>query len=77
MFRGVGVWVGGGSGLGGTDGKWGGGGSSRVGGQGGCGRRSEVFVKIEKNVFRVRGLGVGLGGGGGGHGDVNEELKFL
>ena len=35
-----------------------GGGSSWRGGQGGCGRRSEVFVKIKKkNVYRVRGLG--------------------
>ena len=42
--------------------KWGGG--SRGGGQGGCGQRSKVFVKIIKNVFGVRGLGVGLGGSG-------------
>ena len=46
-------------------------------GQGGCERRIEVFVKIQKkkNVF--------FWGGGGGVGlrgvrvDVNEELKFL
>ena len=50
-----------------------------MGGQGGCERRIEVFVKIQKKK---------LGGGGGGSGgsrvglgglrvDVNEELKFL
>ena len=44
------------------------------GGQDGCERRIEVFVKIKKN------LGGGEGGRGGGRGvrvDVNEELKFL
>ena len=52
-----------------------------MGGQSGCERRIEVFVKIQKkkNFF-------GGGGGGGGSGsvsdwgvrvDVNEELKFL
>ena len=55
-----------------------------LGGQSGCERRIEVFVKIqkEKNFF-LGGGGVG-GGGGGGSGsgwgvrvDVNEELKFL
>ena len=40
------------------------------GGQGGCERRIEVFVKIEK-------INLGGGGGGGGQVDVNEELKFL
>ena len=52
-----------------------------MGGQGGCERRIEVFVKIKKKK-----LGGGVGGGGrwGGGGrvfgvrvDVNEELKFL
>ena len=49
-----------------------GGGRGRVGGgggQGGCVRRIEVFVKIQKK----------LGGGGPGWGvrvDVNEEFKF-
>ena len=45
------------------------------GGQGGCERRIEVFVKIQKKKW---------GGGGRGRGrvwgvrvDVNEELKFL
>ena len=55
---------------------WGGGG----GGQGGCERRIEVFVKIQKKNFWGGGRGsvggVGLGGGGV-RVDVNEELKFL
>ena len=58
-----------------------GGGGGRGRGQGGCERRIEVFVKIQKKKF--------WGGGGGGRGvsgrgwvggvrvDVNEELKFL
>ena len=63
-----------------------GGGSGRVGegGQGGCERRIEVFVKIQKKKLGSRGGGgVGSGGRGGGSGwgsvrvDVNEELKFL
>ena len=46
--------------LGGGGGRWEG---SGWGGQGGCERRIEVFVKIKKkNIF----LGGGLGGGGGG-----------
>ena len=47
-----------------------------LGGQGGCERRIEVFVKIQKKK--------NWGGGGRGRGrvwgvrvDVNEELKFL
>ena len=74
---GVGGWVGG---VG-----WG-------GGQGGCERRIEVFLKIQrKKCFFlgggrgrdvVSGWGVGGGGGrsagwGGVRVDVNEELKFL
>ena len=56
------------------------------GGQGGCERRIEVFVKIPKKNFLggggVIGGGGGLGQGGGLMGggvrvDVNEELKFL
>ena len=53
-----------------------------LGGQSGCERRIEVFVKIQKKKFFLGG-----GGGGGGRGrvgvglgvrvDVNEELKFL
>ena len=42
-----------------------------MGGQGGCERRIEVFVKIQKKK-----LGGRVWGGGGGS-DVNEELKFL
>ena len=46
-----------------------------MGGQGGCERRIEVFVKIQKKMGgRVRGGGVGLGGV---RVDVIEELKFL
>ena len=54
-----------------------------MGGQGGCERRIEVFVKIKKKKFFFGGGGrVGGGGGGGGGGwgvrvDVNKELKFL
>ena len=40
-----------------------GGGVGLVGGQGGCDRRIEVFVKIQKKKF---GGGAGVGGGGGG-----------
>ena len=56
----------------------GGGGRGRVGGQGGCDRRLEVFGKIHKK------WGGGRGGWVGGDGlvwgfrvDVNEELKFF
>ena len=57
-----------------------GGGRGRVEGgcQGGCERRIEVFVKIQKKNF-----GGGEEGGGGGFRvggvrlDVNEELKFF
>ena len=48
------------------------------GGQGGCERRIEVFVNIQKNLG---GSGGGGGRGGSGWGgvrvDVNDELKFL
>ena len=44
------------------------------GGQGGCERRIEVFVKIQK---KKKKMGGGLVGGGGVRVDVNEELKFL
>ena len=56
------------------------------GGQGGCERRIEVFVKIPKKKNFWGGGGGGLGGrgvsgrgrvGGGVRVDVNEELKFL
>ena len=50
----------------------------RVGGQGGCERRMEVFMKIHK---KMGGGGRGVKGGGRGGGgvrvNVNEELKFL
>ena len=47
------------------------------GGQSGCERRIEVFVKIpKKNFFGGGGGGVGWVGGGV-RVDVNEELKFL
>ena len=54
-------------------GQGGGVGSGWWGGQGGCVRRIEVFVKIQKKNW---GGGVGLGGGGV-RVDVNKELKFL
>ena len=43
-----------------------------MGGQGGCERRSKVFVKIQKkNFFEGGGWDwVGVGGGGGGRGGV-------
>ena len=60
----------------------GGGGGGRGRGQGGCERRIEVFVKIQKkNWGGAGGSGGGLWGGGGVGGgvrvDVNEKLKFL
>ena len=57
-----------------------GGGGCRGRGQGGCERRIEVFVKIQKKNFgggRGRGVsGRGRVWGGGVRVDVNEELKF-
>ena len=38
----------------------------RLGGQGGCERRSLVFVKIQKKNFFCGGGGVGVGWGSGG-----------
>ena len=53
----------------------------RVGGQGGCERRIEVFVKIQKKKKIFFGGGVrgveGRGRVGGVRVDVNEKLKFL
>ena len=54
-------------------GRGGGGRGRRVRGQGGCERRSEVFVKIQKKMGG--GVGGGIGGGGpirgwGGGGEV-------
>ena len=58
-----------------------GGSGSGWGGQSGCERRIEVFVKIQKKKFWGWGGWGGGGrlGGGGGRGrvDVNKELKFL
>ena len=58
-----------------------------LGGQSGCERRIEVFVKIQKKKIFWGGGGWGGGGGSGGQleglgwggvrVDVNEELKFL
>ena len=48
-----------------------------MGGEGGCERRIEVFVKIKKKMWGVDGgggVGVGLGVV---RVDVNNELKFL
>ena len=45
---------------------------SGFGGQGGCERRIEVFVKIQKKMRGVSG-----GSGWGVRVDVNEELKLL
>ena len=60
----------------------GGGGGVGLGGQSGCERIIEVFVKIQKkNFFFGGGGGRGVSGrgrvGGGVRVDVNEELKFL
>ena len=59
-------------------------GGGRGRGQGGCERRIEVFVKIQKKKFFgeggvVGGVGGSVGGVwlGGVRVDVNEELKFL
>ena len=53
-------------------------GGSGLGGQDGCERRIEVFVKIKKYIFFLGGGGVGGSGSGWGvRVDVNEELKFL
>ena len=53
-------------------GRFRGGGGFGSGGQGGCERRIEVFVKIQKKNW-----GRGRVGGGGVRVDVIEELKFL
>ena len=59
------------------------GGGVGVGGQSGCERRIEVFVKIQKKIFFFWGGGGGRGGQWEGSGwggvrvDVNEELKFF
>ena len=50
-------------------------GGSGMGGQGGCERSIEFFVKIQKNNI-FGGFG-GFGLGWGARSDVNEKLKFL
>ena len=55
----------------------GGGGGGRGMGQGGCERRIEVFVKIQKKKKFGGGGSGGRGVSGGVRVDVNEELKFL
>ena len=47
-----------------------------LGGQGGCERRIEVFVKIQKKIF-FSFFGGCRGRVGGVKVDVNEELKFF
>ena len=59
--------------MGGSGGRWGG----RGRGQGGCERRIEVFVKIQKKKNFLGGGGQWEGSGWGVRVDVNEELKFL
>ena len=52
----------------------------RVGGQGRCEQRSEVFVKFPKKIFFIFFFWGGGGRGcrvGGVWVDVNEEVKFL
>ena len=54
-----------------------GGGGVRVGGQGGCEKRSKVFVKIKKkNIFWGAGSGRGGGGRVGGEGRCNRAVNF-
>ena len=58
-------------------GRGGGGGVGLVGGQGGCERRIEVFVKIQKKKnWGVSGGGVGrgVGLGGGGQGGCERNV---
>ena len=45
---------------------WGGGPGVELGGQGGCERRIEVFVKIKKKIGGSGGWGEGSGLGGSG-----------
>ena len=53
-------------------------GGGRGRGQGGCERRIEVFVKIQKKKIFFGGGGGSVGGSGWGvRVDVNKELKFL
>ena len=56
---------------------WGGGGGVGLGGQDGCDRRIEVFVKIKKKKKLWGGGDGGVREGWGGGVDVKEKLKFL
>ena len=49
------------------------------GGQDGCGRRIEVFVKIQKKTFFFfwGGGGLGWGGGGGGQGRCEQRSEVF
>ena len=68
----------GGGGSGGGVGRGGGVGLVGGGGQGGCERKIEAFLKIQKKNFFFGGVGVGgRVVGGGVRVDENEELKFL
>ena len=60
-------------GEGGSGGQWEG--SGWGGGQGGCERRIEVFVKIQKKKKKLGG-GWGPVGGGGGGGSVAEGVRW-
>ena len=48
-----------------------------MGGQGGCERRIEVFVKIQKKNWGGPGGGVGLRGGGGGQGRCDRRIEVF
>ena len=49
----------------------------RLGGQGGCERRIEVFVKIPKKKKWGGGVGGGEGSGWGGQGGCDRRIKVL
>ena len=63
--------------LGGSGGEVGGGEGSGWAGQGGCERKTEVFVKIQFFFFFFFFFFWGGGGWGGVRVDVNQELKFF
>ena len=54
-----------------------GGGRGRVGGQGGCGRKIESFVKIQKKEFEGGGVWLGCEGGGGGGVGLGDQRGFF
>ena len=62
----------GGRGRGGT-----GEGSSGWGGQGGCERRTEVFMKIKKKIYIYIFFVLGGGGGGGGQGGCESRIAVF